>query len=234
MTQRRVVWAQVSVLVSPQSIMSCSPPLPSPSLLPTDRQTALIGDLMQRWDVYISIKAKQKQPIQSVIIKSIEQNMQCVYEARVRVLEFSNQSMRGEVNFVVGGAVGGALRGVDRFEQSTEIESSFESSLTGSMSTVSDVPSTGNRRSVQLPTSLSEDRLAGKTGFTSSETVVSSSEYGITSSGTYTAIGGGEWGGGKGEEGGGGGGGVSANGEAVDKVAPLSSPPAITVETTGE
>ena len=46
--------------------------------------TALIGDLMQQLDVFISVKPKAKQQtIQSVIIKSIEQNMQCVFQVRL-------------------------------------------------------------------------------------------------------------------------------------------------------
>ena len=45
------------------------------------RHTAVIGDLMQQFDVFISVKPKAKQhTIQSVIVKSIEQNMQCVFE----------------------------------------------------------------------------------------------------------------------------------------------------------
>ncbi len=42
---------------------------------------------MQQLNVFISVKPKPRQPIQSVIIKSIEQNMQCMYQARMMLLE---------------------------------------------------------------------------------------------------------------------------------------------------
>ena len=57
------------------------PPLPTP---------AVIGDLMQQLDVFISVKPKKGQ-MQSVIIKSIEQNLHCVYQARNKLLECSYQ-----------------------------------------------------------------------------------------------------------------------------------------------
>ena len=50
---------------------------------------------MQQLDVFISVKAKNKQPVQSVIIKSIEQNMQCMYQARTKLLEYSSQPTKG-------------------------------------------------------------------------------------------------------------------------------------------
>ena len=98
-------------------------------------------------------KAK-RQPIQSVIIKSIEQNMTCVYEARRRILEFSSQSVR--VDFAQVGVANGKIKG--------EFESSGETSLTSFISSVSEIPN----RSVQIPMSFSEDRIASKAGFTSS------------------------------------------------------------------
>ena len=49
---------------------------------------------MEQLDVFISVKAKPRQPIQSVIIKSIEQNMQCMYQARVRIMECSSQPIK--------------------------------------------------------------------------------------------------------------------------------------------
>ena len=45
---------------------------------------------MQQLDVFISVKPKKGQ-LQSVIIKSIEQNLHCVYQARMRLLECSYQ-----------------------------------------------------------------------------------------------------------------------------------------------
>ena len=59
---------------------------------------------MQQLDVFISVKAKNKQPVQSVIIKSIEQNMECMYQARVKLLEYSSQPMKavGGVSAVEG------------------------------------------------------------------------------------------------------------------------------------
>ena len=51
---------------------------------------AVIGDLMQQLDVFISVKPKKGQ-MQSVIIKSIEQNLHCVYQARNKLLECSYQ-----------------------------------------------------------------------------------------------------------------------------------------------
>ncbi len=42
---------------------------------------------MQQLDVLISVKPKPRQLIQSVIIKSIEQNMQCMYQTRLMLLE---------------------------------------------------------------------------------------------------------------------------------------------------
>ena len=163
---------------------------------------------MQRWDVYISIKSKARQPVQSVIIKSIERNMECVYEARVRVLEFSNlvPPPRGSEGAIEGGTGSSGVGNFDNFNPS-EIESSFDSSLTGSActSTVSDVPTTGNTRSVQLPTSFSEDRLVEKTSF-------SNPTQGISLSSIFAPSGVGE---GKGneEEGGGGGGSGGGDGE---------------------
>ena len=142
-----------------------------------DRQTALIGDLMQRWDVYISIKAK-KQPIQSVIIKSIEQNMECVYEARRRILEFSSQPVRSLET------TGTSFQGIVTNGKAGDLESSVESGFTSSMGglTSSTIEVTSANRPVQIPTSFSEDKIAIKAGF--------------TSSGTYTTLGGGGQGGG--------------------------------------
>lgn len=61
----------------------------SPSSLPL-LPSALIGDLMQQLDLFISVKPKKGQ-LQSVIIKSIEQNIQCMYCARTSLLECSYQ-----------------------------------------------------------------------------------------------------------------------------------------------
>ena len=155
---------------------------------PVDRQTALIGDLMQRWDVYISIKAKQRQPIQSVIIKSIEQNMGCVYEARRRILDFSSQSVRFDVLGLNMGVANG---------RRAELESSTESGLTSSLSSVSEMPN----RSIQIPMSFSEDQIASRAGFTSSGSYTTmgggggaegttGSKAGFTSSGTLINVGG--------------------------------------------
>ena len=166
---------------------------PFPSSRPiSDRQTALVGELMQQWDVYISIKAK-KQPIHSVIIKSIEQNMTCVYEARRRILEFVSNSARGLPDSAQMGVVNGKVVG--------ELESSCESSLTSSVSEVAQPP--GNR-TVQIPMSFSEDRIASKAGF--------------TSSGSYTTTGGGGW-----EE-----------GEKVGEGGSGLLPPEITVDEPGK
>ena len=44
---------------------------------------AVIGQLSSELDVFVSVRPKAKQPVQSVIIKSIEQNIQCVYEVGV-------------------------------------------------------------------------------------------------------------------------------------------------------
>ena len=147
---------------------------------------------MQQWDVYISIKAK-KQPIHSVIIKSIEQNMTCVYEARRRILEFVSNSARGLPDSAQMGVVNGKVVG--------ELESSCESSLTSSVSEVAQPP--GNR-TVQIPMSFSEDRIASKAGF--------------TSSGSYTTTGGGGW-----EE-----------GEKVGEGGSGLLPPEITVDEPGK
>lgn len=51
---------------------------------------ALIGELSQRHDVFISVKPKKGQ-LQSVIIKSIEQNIQWIYDARFKMLACSYQ-----------------------------------------------------------------------------------------------------------------------------------------------
>ena len=126
---------------------------------------------MQRWDVYISIKAK-KQPIQSVIIKSIEQNMTCVYEARCHILESVSHSARGVPDSTYMGVANGKAAGGD-------FESSCDSSLTSSLSDVAQPPP--KNRPVQIPMSFSEDRIASKAGF--------------TSSGSYTTVGGGSGGG---------------------------------------
>ena len=140
---------------------------------------------MQRWDVYISIKAKQRQPIQSVIIKSIEQNMGCVYEARRRILDFSSQSLRSDVLGLNVGVVNG---------RRAELGSSNESGLTSSLG---EMPN----RSVPIPMSFSEDHLASKAGFTSSGSYttmggggggegVTGGKAGFTSSGTLINVGG--------------------------------------------
>lgn len=52
--------------------------------------SSLIGDLMQKLDLFISVKPKKGQ-LQSVIIKSIEQNIQCMYRARTSLLACSYQ-----------------------------------------------------------------------------------------------------------------------------------------------
>ena len=51
---------------------------------------ALIGDLMQQLDLFISVKPKKGQ-LQSVIVKSIEQNIHCIYRARSYLLDCSYQ-----------------------------------------------------------------------------------------------------------------------------------------------
>lgn len=51
--------------------------------------SSLTGELMQSFDVFLSIKPKTKRMTQSVIIKSIEQNMECVYEARRKLFDIS-------------------------------------------------------------------------------------------------------------------------------------------------
>ena len=152
--------------------------------------------------------------------------MSCVYEARVRILEFSSQSMRTDsVGFAVGG---GATNGkAGKFERSGELETSCESSLTSSLSPVSEVPSAIPNRSVKIPMSFSEDRIASKAGFTSSgtyTTMAGSSERmtnkaSFTSSGTLTGVGGEGWDGGTAEGGG-----------EIGGVPTPSSPPEITVE----
>ena len=43
----------------------------------------MIGQLSSELDVFISIRPKAKQPVQSAIIKSIEQNILCVYKVGV-------------------------------------------------------------------------------------------------------------------------------------------------------
>jgi len=45
---------------------------------------------MQKLDLFISVKPKKGQ-LQSVIVKSIEQNMQCVFQARSHLLDCSYQ-----------------------------------------------------------------------------------------------------------------------------------------------
>ena len=44
---------------------------------------------MQKLDVYISVKSKYKQKTKSVLVKSLEQNSHCVYEARAYVLNYT-------------------------------------------------------------------------------------------------------------------------------------------------
>ncbi len=55
---------------------------------------ALIGDLMQQLDLFISVKPKKGQ-LQSVIVKSIEQNIHCMYRARSHLLDCSYQPALG-------------------------------------------------------------------------------------------------------------------------------------------
>ena len=152
---------------------------------------------MQKWDVYISLKAK-KLPVQSVIIKSIEQNMACVYEARRKILEFSTNSTRQPDSAQVGVANG---------KVAGDLESSCETGLTGSIASSGAEPSAN--RMAQIPMSFSEDRIARKAGF--------------TSSGTYTTVGvgssvtGGGWEGELGESGGESGSGLLPPEITVDK-----------------
>ena len=67
--------------------LSPLPPLFHPPLSP---HPALIGDLMQKLDLFISVKPKKGQ-LQSVIVKSIEQNIQCMFQARSHLLDCSYQ-----------------------------------------------------------------------------------------------------------------------------------------------
>jgi protein bicaudal C len=48
-----------------------------------------LQEMMQKLDVYISVKPKYKQKTKSVLIKSLEQNSHCVYEARAYILTCS-------------------------------------------------------------------------------------------------------------------------------------------------
>lgn len=133
--------------------------------LGTDRQTALIGELTQNWDVYISIKAKQKHLVQSVIVKSIEQNMSCVYEARIRILEFSSQSIRSGSGFGTNRQRRNWTNdGTEaKLDHSSETENTSQTSLTASKPVLSDTVSkpvhsdTANTSVHQMLASCNED-----------------------------------------------------------------------------
>ena len=56
---------------------------------------AVISQLMQQLDVYISVRQKVKQSCVSVIVKSIEQNSHCVYQTRDYLLQVLT---KGEVH----------------------------------------------------------------------------------------------------------------------------------------
>ena len=56
---------------------------------------AVISQLMQQLDVYISVRPKVKQSCVSVIVKSIEQNSHCVYQTRDYLLQVLT---KGEVH----------------------------------------------------------------------------------------------------------------------------------------
>ncbi|XP_065891434.1 protein bicaudal C homolog 1-like [Dysidea avara] len=57
--------------------------------------SAVISQLMQQLDVYISVRQKVKQSCVSVIVKSIEQNSHCVYQTRDYLLQVLT---KGEVH----------------------------------------------------------------------------------------------------------------------------------------
>jgi len=58
---------------------------------------AVISQLMQQLDVYISVRAKVKQSCVSVIVKSIEQNSHCVYQTRDYLLQvLTNGEVHGK------------------------------------------------------------------------------------------------------------------------------------------
>lgn len=76
-----------------------------------------IDRLMQSHDVFLSVKPKQKQPTQSVIIKSIEQNMECLYEARRRLIDIANRPLSARTALSTDS---GAIRTITEMEEAEE------------------------------------------------------------------------------------------------------------------
>ncbi|KAL5479207.1 hypothetical protein EMCRGX_G022701 [Ephydatia muelleri] len=85
------------VLLARHRLIGCLPVVLLFDLHETEEETvssSVIGQLSAELDVFISVRPKAKQPVQSAIIKSIEQNMLCVYKARSRLLDEANQPVR--------------------------------------------------------------------------------------------------------------------------------------------
>ena len=85
------------VLRARDLLVGCLPVVLLFDLHETEEETvssSVIGQLSSELDVFISIRPKAKQPVQSAIIKSIEQNILCVYKARSRLLDEAKQPVR--------------------------------------------------------------------------------------------------------------------------------------------
>lgn len=85
------------VLMAREHLIGCLPVVLLFDLHETESETissAVIGQLSEELDVFISVRPKAKQPVQSAIIKSIEQNIQCVYKARDILLNEANQPVK--------------------------------------------------------------------------------------------------------------------------------------------
>ncbi|XP_064388717.1 protein bicaudal C homolog 1-B-like isoform X2 [Halichondria panicea] len=82
-----------TVLQARNELLGCLPVVLMFDIHESDKDvlsSSLIGELSQRHDVFISVKPKKGQ-LQSVIIKSIEQNIQWIYDARFKMLACSYQ-----------------------------------------------------------------------------------------------------------------------------------------------
>lgn len=92
-----------SVVVARQQLMGCLPlvlmfDVKNDDEISSVRENERNNSLMEELDVFISVKQKNKHSNKSVIVKSVERNVQSMFEARKRMLGLQTTGLVGGVN----------------------------------------------------------------------------------------------------------------------------------------
>jgi len=95
-----------SVVVARQQLMGCLPlvlmfDVKNDDEISSVRENERNNSLMEELDVFISVKQKNKHSNKSVIVKSVERNVQSMFEARKRMLGLQTTGLVGGVNHMM-------------------------------------------------------------------------------------------------------------------------------------